>query len=149
MSDYILDAYTKHHYKDSRPHPIGRPPKLTSEMIEQICDLLIQGKPIARAAMLTGISESTIFRWLAIGKSPEAETIYRELVDRVAEATECSEFELLQNIRMAAAETKNWRANFQMLERRFPEKYGKNVSAQDGGQSGKPDSGPSGLAVVK
>jgi hypothetical protein len=149
MSDYIIDVYTKHDYKASRPHPIGRPPKLTSEMIEQICDLLIQGRAIAKAAMFTGISESTIFRWLAMGKLPEAEPIYRELVDRVAEATECSEFELLQNIRIAAADTKNWRANFQMLERRFPEKYGKSVSPQDHGQSGKPDSGPTGLAAVK
>jgi DNA invertase Pin-like site-specific DNA recombinase len=68
MSDYILDQYEKSSYKDSRPHPIGRPPKLTAEMIEQYCDLLIQGQTVSRAAVLTGISESTIYRWLTLGK---------------------------------------------------------------------------------
>jgi hypothetical protein len=36
-----------------------------------------------------------------------------------------------------------------MLERRFPEKYGKNVSNQVGNQNPEPDSGPTGLAAVK
>lgn len=149
MSNSILDMFARDEYKSSRPHPIGRPPKLTPEMIEQICDLLIQGSTIAGAAMLTGISESTIYRWLAMGKSEGAEPIYLELVARVGEAIESSEFELLQRMRIAGSKPDHWRATAWMLERRFPEKYGKNVSAQDGGQSGTPNSGPSGLAVVK
>jgi hypothetical protein len=118
-------------------------------MIEQICDLLIEGSTIARSAVLTGISESTIYRWLALGKPEGAEPIFVELVARVGEAIESSEFELLQRMRIAGSKPDHWRATAWMLERRFPEKYGKNVNAQDGGLSGKPDSGPSGLAVVK
>jgi hypothetical protein len=118
-------------------------------MIEQICDLIIEGKPLARAAMLTNISESTLYRWLALGKEIDAEEIYCELVKRVREATECSEFELLQNMRIAGMKTENWRATAWMLERRFPEKYGKNVNGQDISQANKPDSGPTGLAAVK
>lgn len=149
MSSYLADIFAKDEYKSSRPHPIGRPPKLTPEMIEQVCDLLIEGSTIAGAARLTGISESTIYRWLAMGKSEGTEPIYVELVARVGEAIESSEFELLQRMRIAGSKPDHWRATAWMLERRFPEKYGKNVSAQDGGQSGKPESGPSGLAVVK
>lgn len=145
----LLDMFARDEYKNSRPHPIGRPSKLTSEMIEQLCDLLIEGSTIARSAVLTGISESTIYRWLVMGKSEGADPIYVELVARVGEAIESSEFELLQRMRIAGSKPDYWRATAWMLERRFPEKYGKNVSAQDGGQSGKPDSGPSGLAVVK
>jgi hypothetical protein len=145
----MLDMFAKDDYKNSRPHPIGRPPKLTAEMIEQICDLLNEGSTIARSAMLTGISESTIYRWLAMGKSEGADPIYVELVTRVGEAIESSEFELLQRMRIAGLKPDHWRATAWMLERRFPEKYGKNVSAQDGGQSGTPNPGPSGLAVVK
>ena len=145
----LLDMFARDEYKNSRPHPIGRPPKLTPEMIEQICDLLIEGSTIARSALITGVSESTIYRWLAMGKSEGAEPIYVELVARVGEAIESSEFELLQRMRIAGSKPDHWRATAWMLERRFPEKYGKNVSSQDGGQSGTPNPGPSGLAVVK
>jgi transposase len=149
MSNAILDMFARDEYKSSRPHPIGRPPKLTPEMIEQICDLLIQGSPIAGAAMLTGISESTIYRWLKIGKSEGADSIYIELVARVGEAIESSKFELLQRMRIAGSKPEHWRATAWMLERRFPEEFGKNVISQNGGQSVKSDSSPSGLAVVK
>jgi len=149
MSSYISDLLARDEYKSSRPHPIGRPPKLTLEMIEQICDLLIEGSTIARSAMLTGISESTIYRWLAMGKSEGAEPIYVELAARVGEAIESSEFELLQRMRIAGSKPDHWRATAWMLERRFPEKYGKNVNSQDISQANKPDSGPTGLAAVK
>ncbi len=141
--------FARDEYKSSRPHPIGRPPKLTTEMIEQICDLLIQGSTIAGAAMLTGISESTIYRWLAMGKSEGADPIYVELVARVSEAIESSEFELLQRMRIAGSKPDHWRATAWMLERRFPEKYGKNVNNQVSGQTSMPESGPAGLAAVK
>jgi len=149
MSSYLTDIFAKDEYKNSRPHPIGRPPKLTTEMIEQICDLLIEGSTIARSAMLTGISESTIYRWLAMGKSEGAEPIYIELVTRVGEAIESSEFELLQRMRIAGSKSDHWRSTAWMLERRFPEKYGKNVSNQVGNQNPEPDSGPTGLSAVK
>lgn len=149
MNNAILDMFGRDEYKSSRPHPIGRPPKLTPEMIEQICDLLIQGSSIASAAMLTGISESTIYRWLTMGKAEGADSIYVELVARVSEAIESSEFELLQRMRIAGSKPEHWRATAWMLERRFPEKFGKNVNIQNGGQSVKTDSGPGGLAVVK
>jgi transposase len=149
MTDYISNIFAKDEYKSSRPHPIGRPPKLTAEMIEQICDLLIEGDTIARSAVLTGVSESTIYRWLAMGKSEVAEPIYVELVARVGEAIESSEFELLQRMRIAGSKPDQWRATAWMLERRFPEKYGKNVSNQVGNQNPEPNSGPTGLAAVK
>jgi hypothetical protein len=118
-------------------------------MIEQICDLLIQGKSIARAATITGISESTIHRWLSHGKSKTAEPIFVELVQRVKEAVECSEFELIQSLRNAGRDPKNWRAIAWMLERRFPEQYGKdrNPQASDSTFEQGPDTPPS-LAVV-
>jgi len=148
MAGSFLDDFEKSDYKSSRPHPIGRPPKLSLEMIEQICDLIIEGKPLARAAMLTNISESTLYRWLALGKEIGAEEIYCELVKRVSEATECSEFELLQNMRIAGMKTENWRANAWMLERRFPGKYGKQDCPQPAEQLQHPDDGSAGLSVV-
>jgi transposase len=117
-------------YSGSRVHPIGRPPKLTHEMIEKIADLIVIGKPISVAANLAGISESTIYRWLAMGKKKGANKIYRDLVERVYEACEFSEFEALQVLRQATLEGSNWRAAAWILERRHPEKYAKR-SPQD------------------
>jgi transposase len=121
----IQDMFSRDEYKSSRPHPIGRPPKLNLEMIEQICDLIIDGFSLAKAAVITGVSESTIYRWLAMGKKQDSESIYIELVQRIQEATECSELEFLQRMRIAAQSPQNWRVNVWLLERRFPEKYGK------------------------
>jgi hypothetical protein len=148
MSNSILDQFEKDDYNSSRPHPIGRPPKLTAGMIEQLCDLLIQGQTIAKAAILTGISESTIYRWLVIGKKEGAEVIYVELVERVSEATECSEFELLQRMRKAGEKPDHWRATAWMLERRFPEKYGKKSPTHPDLENIKSESNSAGLAVV-
>jgi transposase len=148
MSIGILDQFEKDDYDNSRPHPIGRPPKLTTEMIEQFCDLLIQGQAIAKAAILTGISESTIYRWLAVGKKEGAEVIYAELVERVSEAIECSEFELLQRMRKAGEKPDHWRATAWMLERRFPEKYGKKSSTQPDFKNIKSESNSGGLVAV-
>lgn len=117
-------------YTGSRPHPIGRPPKLTQEMIEKIADLIVAGKSIAAAAYVAGISESTIYRWLANGRKRNADKIYKELVDRVSEACEFSELEALQVLRQSSLERSNWRAAAWILERRHPEKYGKRVSQQ-------------------
>ena len=148
MTKDVLDQYEKSSYSNSRPHPIGRPPKLTVEMIEQFCDLLIQGKTIARAALLTGISESTIYRWLALGKKEGTEAIYVELVERVSEATECSEFELLQRLRTAGEKPEHWRSTAWILERRFPERYGKKSSTQPDFENIKSESNSAGLAAV-
>jgi transposase len=90
----------------------------------RLCDLIIQGKTIADAAIIRGVSESSIYRWLSKGKKPGAEPIFVELVERVQEAVECSEIELLQDLRIASQEPKNWRAIAWMLERRWPDKWG-------------------------
>lgn len=124
MNSRLINELEVSDIKSSRPHPVGRPPRLNGELIEQICDLIIEGKTIERAARLSGVSATSIYRWLAIGKQGNSEPIYQELVERVREATECSEFELLQSMRISGSNPKNWRANAWLLERRFPEKYG-------------------------
>lgn len=118
-------------YSGSRPHALGRPPKLTHEMIEKIADLIVMGKSIALAANVAGISESTIYRWLALGKKKSSEKIYKDLVDRVSEACEFSEFEALQVLRQSSLEGSNWRAAAWILERRHPEKYGKRAASDE------------------
>jgi len=61
-----------------------------------------------------------------LGKKQESEPIYKELVERLSESCEISEFEALQTIRRAINSPDNWRAAAWLMEHRFPEKYGKN-----------------------
>jgi transposase-like protein len=112
-------------FESAKPHPFGRPPKLDNEKIEKFCDLIIQGRSFAKAAIMIGVSPSTLQRWLKRGRNEQDGSMYRKLVDMVDEATELSEFELRHRVSLAGQDSKNWRALAWMLERRFPEKYGK------------------------
>jgi len=67
------------------------------------------------------------YLWLALGRTGNADLIYVDLVNRVRKATECSEFKLLQGMRMAAKQSENWRALAWLLERRYPERYAKRT----------------------
>lgn len=146
--DLLNDLIGMGGYGSKRPHPIGRPPKLTAEIIEQICDSVISGSSIAYAAKSAGISESTIYRWLALGREGDADSIYVDLVNRVREATECSEFELLQGMRIAAKQSENWRALAWLLERRYPERYAKRTEHLEVNSKQKPEEGTSPVLVA-
>ena len=128
-------------FEKSKVHPVGRPPKLTSELIEEICNLVIQGKSIARSALARNVSESTIYRWIALGKKSDSDPIYKELVERLTESCELSEFEALQTIRRATSSPDNWRASAWILEHRFSEKYSKN-NVNQAIQMKEPNSNP-------
>lgn len=141
MKMNLPDDFIDLGFTTPRPHPIGRPPKLTPEMIEQICDYIISGYSIADAGKKAGVSESTIYRWLAIGRSGGSEQIYVDLAERVREATECSEFELLQGMRIAAKKDKNWRTFAWLLEHRYPENYGKKRESTGKNSDNEPDQG--------
>ena len=66
-----------------------------------------------------------------MGKKKGASKIYRDLVERVYEACEFSEFEALQVLRQATLEGSNWRAAAWILERRHPEKYAKRSPQEE------------------
>ena len=102
-----------------------RPQKIVYEIIESLCDYIAQGFSYDKAATNSGISASTFFRWMRIGSLPDAEQIYKDLVRAVKEASEFSEFEALQLVRSAAIVDRNWKAAAWFLERRFPDRYGK------------------------
>ena len=116
------DAMAYELVKNSRS---GRPNKLNKVLIEEICDLIAEGYPFAEAARMRRISESSFFSWMAMGRKENAEPIYKELVAKVEEASEFSESELIQAMRSSAIRDRNWRSAAWMLERRFPEKYGR------------------------
>lgn len=132
----------------NRPHPIGRPPKLNEQIIEEVCDYVLQGTSMAKAANLAGISESTFHRWMAAGVKSEPNSLTHVLYQRVTEAIELSEHELLQYLRVSLEEDRNWKVATWLLERRFPEKYGKVNRTEISLQNKPEDPGYGELAVI-
>lgn len=85
---------------------------------------------------LQGRAERTVYRWLEDGRTEhEADiegisvpTIYRHVWQCVIRAKGVSEARALQTIRQAASRGA-WRAAAWFLERRYPDKWGRNSSA--------------------
>lgn len=123
MLDTDVEAFA---YEQSKANRTGRPIKINETLIEEICDLIAEGYSFAEAARFRRIGQSTLFRWMAMGKKDDAHPLYKELVMRVQEAAEFSELEALQAIRSSAIKKNNCKGAMWLLERRFPEKYGRD-----------------------
>ena len=77
------------------------------------------------AAAQAGIHPSTLYRWLAQGRQ-EAAGAFRELHQAVTAAKARSEVALARLV--AQAGEKDWRAAAWLLERRFPDDYGSQLT---------------------
>lgn len=62
----------------------GRPTKLTEELMEELCGLLAQGKPIKPSCELVGIDDSTFRKWRIAGRNGDPDM--QEFFTRVARA---------------------------------------------------------------
>jgi len=104
---------------------MGRRSKLTPETITLIQDALAAGATYRLAAMYAGIHEATLYEWKA--KKPEFSEALTRAEGRGA-------VHILAEIR-AAART-DWRAGAWILEKRYPQEFGKQVlevQGKDGG----------------
>jgi len=91
----------------------GRPTKRTPENVEKILEALRVGMYKDRAALLVGIGEATLYRWL------KTDTEFREAV----KAAECeSEFDALKRVREGAS---GWQGAGWFLERKHWALWGK------------------------
>lgn len=99
----------------------GRPTKLTSEVQQAICDALERGEVHVHAIEHGGIGETTYYEWLAKGEEgikPYAE--FREATTRAEARGRKKIFDLIQtHVEL------DWRAGAFLLERRYPQHYGK------------------------
>lgn len=101
----------------------GRPTGLTPAVQERILAALRVGNTQRCAAELAGIGERTFYEWMARGQT--GENPYAQLVQAIKEAEAESERYLVEQIRNAGGEAKQWTANAWMLERRRPKDWGK------------------------
>lgn len=103
---------------------IGAQPKLTLELADRLVQLLSAGNYVAVACREVGISRTLFYQWLDRGASHAARDLeYRELRDRVEHAQAQAEARNVAAI--AAAARENWQAAAWLLERMYPERWGK------------------------
>src|SRR5829696_5030428 len=114
--------------RSSAPGPVraarrgGRPSKLTDELERKLCRLLHAGASLHDAALLVGVSPSTVQSWLAEGRRLDGRPRLQEFVAAVEAARAERTLSLYSDLQRAIR-TGKWRAAAYFLERRFPEDW--------------------------
>ena len=101
---------------------VGRPTKLTPEVQEAIVTAVLAGSYLETAAAAAGINRDTLYHWLRTGARSNG-GIQRAFSDAVKKALAESEIRLGAFVRRAAPV--EWQAAAWMLERKFPDRYGR------------------------
>lgn len=106
----------------------ARPTLLTDDVAELIVSMLRAGNYMHVAAVAAGITRQTLDDWLRRGRSDAAiDAPYRRLREQVAKAR--AEGEARNVARIAKAATTSWQAAAWMLERSYPERWGRPAVA--------------------
>ncbi len=97
-------------------------PKITEDLIKIICELKGKGMSNKDICMAVGIHEATLYRWL---NKPSAR-LHRVLSEEFKKAEARYKQELLDTIRGAAlAKRQYWTAAAWLLERKYPDEFGR------------------------
>jgi hypothetical protein len=100
------------------------PLKLTPELADKLISLLKAGNYVAVAVRAAGISRALFYKWLDRGASDAPEdAAYAELRERVERAK--AEGEARNVAQIASAARENWQAAAWMLERMYPDRWGR------------------------
>lgn len=106
---------------------MGRP-KLTKEMVDQAIRLKADGLSNGDIICALGVHESTFYRWIGEPKNK----LQRELCEGLKKEEAEFKHTLLTTIRAAAlARNQYWTAAAWLLERKFPDEYGKAERQRD------------------
>ena len=110
----------------------GRPTKLTPEVQEVIVDGINAGLTFGLTCARAGVTYATFYNWLEKGEAAKSGALM-EFFDAVERAKADSALRLVSQITLQAPT--DWRAAAFMLERRFPDDYGKRseITGKDGG----------------
>ena len=110
----------------------GRPTKLTPEVQDLIVDGINAGLTFGLTCARAGVNPATFYRWLEKGETAKS-GVYSEFCDTVSRAKADSAMRLVSQITLQAPT--DWRAAAFLLERRFPDDYGKRseITGKDGG----------------
>lgn len=101
---------------------MGRRSKLTEEVQEKVCEYVRQGLTYEVAARAAGISESTFYRWRERGEKARKGK-FRKFWEALKRAEAEGEQALVRRILSASNDT--WQAAAWILERRYPDRWGR------------------------
>jgi len=101
---------------------MGRPSKLDADVVKNILEAVGIGAPYELAALYAGVHRTTINRWKAKGEREESGE-YRDFCIAIKKAEGQAIVGCLGSITLAAK--KQWQAAAWLLERRYPETYGR------------------------
>ncbi len=120
-------------------YPKGASPKLTEELIEQIAAAIRGGCYVETASALCGVSKDTFYRWLKEALGEDASPLHVKLSDAVKKGLAEAEARDVAVID-SAAQSGQWQAAAWRLERKFPEKWGRQARLQV--EHSGPEGGP-------
>lgn len=118
---------TKEHPKN----PGGRPSKFNAERCESIVNDIRNRIPYEFAAEANGISEATLYEWIAIGKTDRDNCIdsdYSKFYENIKGAERTRIKEHCTNI---AEHVDKWTGDAWLLERRWYKHFGSNAPLMD------------------
>lgn len=111
----------------------GRPSKLNDDVQKVIVDALVRGNFQNVAAELAGVDNATICRWMEKGQREEPEFArYREFREAILVANAEAQDAQITRINRAARDG-TWQAAAWLLERRFPDQWGRKDKVQHEG----------------
>ncbi|MCI1289071.1 MAG: hypothetical protein LKG35_04510 [Olsenella sp.] len=112
---------------------MGRRAKLTEEMVEEAIRLKADGLSNGDIVCALGVHESTFYRWIGEPRN----RLQRELSEGLKKEEADFKRTLLTTIRSAAlARNQYWTAAAWLLERKYPDEYGKAERRRDEGDAG-------------
>ena len=100
-----------------------RKTKLTPDIQKKIGDNITLGMPIKFAAEAAGITEQTFYNWLKRGEN-ESKGKFFEFAEHI-KACKAKAVQLHLKLITKAASEGTWQASAWLLERRYPEEFGK------------------------
>jgi hypothetical protein len=107
----------------------GRPSKLTPEVVETLVQMLRAGNYVGVACHAVRITRQTFALWMKRGRSARPEDApYRDFRERVEQAR--AEGEVRNVTHIASAARESWQAAAWLLERQYPERWGRPSSPQ-------------------
>ncbi len=116
----------------------GRKTKLNDARLKKVVDGITAGLPYDTACALAGIHYTTFLNWMKRGEEDKTGEFFK-FFEEVKKAEAIAESVHIKNIK-DAGRNGVWQADAWMLERRYPEKWGKKeqvkqeITGKDGEQ---------------
>lgn len=106
----------------------GRPSKFTVEVRQKILDSITAGATYDLAAQFAGVSYDTFNTWMKKAKRENSKDPEQAAYVAFANAVEQANAQMAVSALTAIQLSGEWQARAWILERRFPEQYGKQLT---------------------